>query len=208
MNLIEKLNWRYATKRMTGEKISEENLNIILEAIRLTPTAYGLQPFSLIVTDNKELLNEIYEKACPQAVIQQVSHLLIFKAKKKLDEEYMEAYLDEVKRSRNQSDKDIEGSRSLIQRVLANPAINNFSWATHQTYIALGYATISAAELGIDCTPIEGFNPAALNELLGLDTDKEEAVVMLTLGYRDTKTDSMASLAKVRKPMEIFVERR
>ena len=93
MNLIEALKWRYATKRMTGEKIGEKELETILEAIRLTPFAYGLQPYKVIVTENKELLHEIYEKSCPQIVVQQCSHLLIFKAKKRLTKIIWKAFL-------------------------------------------------------------------------------------------------------------------
>ncbi len=207
MELIKALNWRYATKRMTGEKISEEDLNIILEAIRLTPTAYGLQPFKVIATDNQELLDEIFEKSCPQIVVKQASHLLIFKAKKKLDEDYVEGYLRELKRARNATDEYIDGYRTKIRKVIENPAINKFSWMIRQTYIALGFAMIAAAELGIDSTPIEGFNPTTLNELLGLNTDVEEAVVLLTLGYRDAETDHLVDKPKVRKSMEKLVER-
>lgn len=207
MNIIERLNWRYATKRMTGEKISEKDLNTILEAIRLTPTAYGLQPFKVIVTENKELLDEIYEKSCPQVVIKQASHLLIFKANKKLDEEYMECYLDELKRARNESNEYIDDYRSKIRKVIENPVINEFSWMIRQTYIALGFALNAAAQLGIDSTPIEGFDVQAMNELLGLDTDAEEAVVLLTLGYRNIAEDYLINKPKVRKSMERLVER-
>ena len=205
--LIKALNWRYATKRMTGEKISEEDLITILEAIRLTPTAYGLQPFKVISTDNQELLDEIFEKSCPQIVVKQASHLLIFKAKKKLDEDYVEGYLQELKRARNESDEYVDNYCAKIQKVIDNPAINKFSWMIRQTYIALGFAMFAAAELGIDSTPIEGFNPTALNELLGLNTDVEEAVVLLTLGYRDAETDHLVDKPKVRKSMEKLVER-
>ncbi len=204
---IDKLNWRYATKRMTGEKISEEDLNTILEAIRLTPTAYGLQPFKVIATDNQELLEEIFEKSCPQIVVKQASHLLIFKAKKKLDEEYVEGYLRELKRVRNATNEYIDAYRTKIRKVIENPAINKFSWMIRQTYIALGFALVASAELGIDSTPIEGFNPKALNELLGLDTDSEEAVILLTLGYRNAEDDHMVNQPKIRKSMESLVER-
>ncbi|MEA4979256.1 MAG: NAD(P)H-dependent oxidoreductase [Petrimonas sp.] len=207
MKLIETLNWRYATKRMTGEKIPEGDLGIILEAIRLTPTAYGLQPFKVVVARNKELLDEIFKKSCPQLVIQQCSHLLIFKAKKKLGPEYLEGYLKEMKRLRNSTDEYIAGYRSKIRKVIDNPQVNRFSWMIRQTYIALGYATIAAAELGIDAAPIEGFDSQALNEILNLNTEKEEAVVMLALGYRDEKEDKLIQLAKIRKPMELMVER-
>ena len=207
MNLIKALNWRYATKRMTGEKIPESDLNNILEAIRLTPTAYGLQPFKVIVTENKDLLNEIFEKSCPQIVINQCSHLLIFKARKKLNTEYVEGYLKEMRRMRKSTDADIERYRTKIHKVIEDPQINKFSWMIRQTYIALGYATIAAAELGIDSTPIEGFNAQALNEILKLDTDREEAVVMQTLGYRDEKEDKLIKLPKIRKPINSLVER-
>jgi len=208
MNLIKALKWRYATKRMTGEKIGEKELETILEAIRLTPSAYGLQPYKIIITENKELLHEIYEKSCPQIVVQQCSHLLIFKAKKRLNEEYMEGFLAELKRSRNSTDEYIESYRSKIHNAILNPTVNTFNWATHQAYIALGYATFAAAQMGIDATPIEGFDVAALNRLLSLNTEDEEAVVMLTLGYRDEKEDRLAHQPKVRKPLDLLVERR
>lgn len=207
MNIIEALNWRYATKRMTGQKVPENDLNTILEAIRLTPTAYGLQPFKVIVTENKDLLDEIFEKSCPQLVIQQCSHLLIFKTRKKLNEEYVEGYLKEMQRLRKSTDEYIGSYRTKIHKVIENPQINKFSWMIRQTYIALGYATFAAAQLGIDATPIEGFDEQALNEILKLDTDREEAVVMLTLGYRDEKEDKLINLPKIRKPMDLMVER-
>jgi nitroreductase/dihydropteridine reductase len=207
MNLIEALNWRYATKRMTGEKIAESDLNIILEAIRLTPTAYGLQPFKVAVTQNEDLIGEIYRKSCPQIVIRQCSHLLVFKARKKLDSEYLEGYLKEMKRQRNSTDEYIDGYRSKILRVIDDPQINKFSWMIRQTYIALGYATVAAAASGIDATPIEGFDAQSLNEVLRLDTEKEEAVVMLALGYRDEKEDKLINLPKIRKPMDLLVEK-
>ena len=207
MDLIEALNWRYATKRMTGEKIAESDLNIILEAIRLTPTAYGLQPFKVVVTRNEDLICEIYRKSCPQIVIRQCSHLLVFKARKKLDSEYLEGYLKEMKRQRNSTDEYIDGYRSKILRVIDDPQINKFSWMIRQTYIALGYATVAAAASGIDATPIEGFDAQSLNEVLRLDTEKEEAVVMLALGYRDEKEDKLIYLPKIRKPMDLLVEK-
>lgn len=207
MDLIEALNWRYATKRMTGEKIAESDLNIILETIRLTPTAYGLQPFKVVVTRNEDLIGEIYRKSCPQIVIRQCSHLLVFKARKKLDSEYLEGYLKEMKRQRNSTDEYIDGYRSKILRVIEDQQINKFSWMIRQTYIALGYATVAAAVSGIDATPIEGFDAQSLNKVLGIDTEKEEAVVMLALGYRDEKEDKLIYLPKIRKPMDLLVEK-
>jgi nitroreductase/dihydropteridine reductase len=207
MDLIEALNWRYATKRMTGEKIAGSDLDAILEAIRLTPTAYGLQPFKVVVVTNEDLIDKIYRNSCPQVVIKQCSHLLLFKARKRLDPEYLEGFLNEMRRVRNASDEYIDGYRSKIERVIENPEINKFSWMIRQTYIALGYATVAAAMLGIDATPIEGFDARSLNEMLGIDTEKEEVVVLLTLGYRDEQEDKLSTLPKIRKPMDLLVER-
>ena len=207
MDLIEALNWRYATKRMTGEKIAGSDLDTILDAIRLTPTAYGLQPFKVVVVTNEDLIDKIYRNSCPQVVIKQCSHLLLFKARKRLDPEYLEGFLNEMRRVRNASDEYIDGYRSKIERVIENPEINKFSWMIRQTYIALGYATVAAAASGIDATPIEGFDAQSLNEVLLLDTEKEEAVVMLALGYRDEKEDKLIYLPKIRKPMDLLVEK-
>lgn len=207
MNIIEPLLWRYATKRMTGGKIPEKALESILEAIRLAPSAYGLQPYGVIVTENRELIEQIFEHSCPQVVLLQCSHLLIFKAKKRLDEAYVEEFLEEFKSARNATDAHIDNYREKIHRVINNPAINTFNWTSHQTYLALGYATYAAAQLGIDATPIEGFNPKALNRLLVLNEEEEETVLMLTLGYRDAGEDRLAHQPKVRKPLHKLVER-
>lgn len=204
MELLQALHWRYATKRMNGEKISTDDLHQILESIRLAPTSYGLQPFKLLVIENKKLLNEIYEKACPQVVINQCSHLIVFKALKRINADVLEDYVQEMVRVRETSEEENNKFRAKIKTVMENPNINKFSWTIRQAYLALGYATFAAAQLRIDSTPIEGFNAAALNELLGLDTDIEEAVVLLTLGYRDAENDKMAKKPKIRQPAEKF----
>ena len=207
MNLTESLNWRYATKRMTDQKISEKDLNTIIGAISLAPTAFGLQPFRVVVIDKQELFQGIFEKSCPQIVVQQCSHLLIFKAYKNISDEHRESYLRLMKEKRNVTDDYIETYRQKIQRVQNSNQINTFEWAIRQAYIALGFAMVAAAELGIDSTPIEGFNPAALNEILHIDTSKEETVVLLTLGYRDEANDHLANKPKLRKPLDELIEK-
>lgn len=202
MNLIDVLNWRYAAKRMTGEKIPDAVLEQILESIRLAPTSYGLQPFGVTVVENKDLINEIYEKACPQVVLLQCSQLLIFRARQTIDEDLVDGYIDDLITARNATDEDVSMARKKIANIQNDTSYNRLSWAMRQAYIALGYATFAAAKLGIDSTPIEGFNPKALNEVLGIDLDKEEAVVMLALGYRDEEEDRSINYAKVRRSAE------
>ncbi len=207
MNIIETLNWRYATKRMTSQKVSQEDLETILEAIRLSPSAYGLQPYKIIVTDKKELINTIFEKACPQPVVKQCSHLIIFKTLKKITSEYVENYLKNMQKMRNASDEYIDTYRNKISFALLDSSNNNFNWAIHQTYLALGVALFAAAQLRIDATPMEGFSPDALNKILNLDTDKESTILLLALGYRDEKEDHLSKYPKVRKLKEEIIEK-
>lgn len=206
MNLIETLNWRYATKRMLDKKIPQEQISEILEAIRLAPSAYGLQPFNVIVTENKELIQKIHDESCPQIVVLQCSHLLIFKTMKTFSEDYVELFLAQMKEARKVDDEYIDGYRNKIRKVMEKPDVNKFEWAALQTYIALGYATIAAANLKIDATPIEGFSPKALDKLLDLNTKEEGTTVMLALGYRDEEEDHLCGKPKVRKSMENMVE--
>lgn len=207
MDLIKALNWRYATKRMSGDKIPEKQLEQILEAIRLAPSSYGLQPFEVTIIENKEILSEIYEKACPQVVLQQCSQLLVFRARTRVEDDLVDDYVHEMKNLRNASEEDSEKFRQKIKYVQENPLTNKLSWAIRQTYIALGYGTFAAAQLGIDTTPIEGFSSVVLNQILGLDTEKEEAVVLLALGYRDVDSDKTVNLAKIRRPFEKMFKR-
>lgn len=207
MKIRDILNWRYATKRMTGESISNEKLELILESIRLAPTAYGLQPFGVTVVENKDIISEIYDKACPQIVLKQCSHLLVFRARKKIDNDLVDGYVEELIKARGATEEEVIKFRSKIQAVQDNPEINKFSWSIRQAYIALGYATFAAASLGVDSTPIEGFKSAPLNEVLGLDIDREEAVVMLTLGFRNEDDDRTVKYEKIRRPLEKMFER-
>lgn len=206
MNLIESLQWRYATKRMVDKKVPQNQIDEILEAIHLAPTAYGLEPYKVIVTENKELIQEIFEKACPQIVVEQCSHLLIFKTMKTLSEDYVEAHLQRMKEVRNATDEAVGVYRTKINELIQRTGANLPVWASRQTYIALGYAMVASANLQVDSTPIEGFNPQALDKLLNLDTDKEGTTVLLTLGYRDAENDHLVKYPKIRKPLSDLVE--
>ncbi len=206
MNAIETLNWRYATKRMTDKKVSQKDIDTILEAINLSPSAYGLQPYKVIIIENRELLNTIFETACPQPVVQQCSHLIIFKTLKKITSDYIDEYLENMQKTRNLSDDYISMYREKIGATFQNSAFNQFNWAKNQTYLTSGIAIMTAAQLKVDATPIEGFNPQKLNEVLGLDTEKETTTLLLTLGYRDEKEDHLAGMPKVRKRIDDLVE--
>lgn len=201
--LTDQLNWRYATKRMTGEKIPEQKLEIILEAIRLSASSAGLQPYAVFVISNAELKKEIHQKACPQAPVLESSHLLVFAHKTNVLPGYIDETMAMVAAERNIPLTALEGFANNVKAFygsITEPEQANAS--ARQTYIALGTALIAAASEAIDANPMEGFNPAALNEILGLKEKGLQSVVLLALGYRNAEADFLATAKKVRKPKE------
>ncbi len=206
MDISNAMKRRYATKRMTGEKLSDEQINTILEVIRLAPTAYGLQAFNVIVSDKQEFLDAVYEAACPQVVVKQCSHLLILKNPHRLNENDTEAYLEKLRDIRHEDDEYIAHNRLKLQTIINNPTHNRRNWLEKQVYILLGYVTFAAAMMGVDATPIEGFKPAELDKLLQLDTEKEGTTLMIALGYRDEKEDTIAKKPKIRKDSDEIIE--
>ncbi len=200
MSLIEQLNWRYATKKYNGQEVPGQKVDAILEAIRLSASSIGLQPYSVIVIKNEELRKQILPIAMNQPQIVDSSHLLIFAAWDNVTAEKVEEYLNDIATTRNVSRE----SLSMLDGYLYNMVNNNtpeqnYNWSARQAYIALGTALIAAAEQEIDATPMEGFNPAALDALLGLTDKGLKSVALLPIGYRDSENDWNANLPKVRR---------
>lgn len=204
MNLIDKLNWRYATKRMNGTKVPQEKVDRILEAIRLTPTSYGFQAFKVIVIENEALREQISPVAYNQPQIKEASHLLVFAAVKNVDAQQADDYVAHTAATRNKTVESLSGMRAMFDGIVA--AESNFAWTSRQTYIALGFGLVAAAMEEVDATPMEGFNNEALDNILGLSEQNLSSVSILALGYRDAENDHLASAAKVRKSKEeLFV---
>ncbi len=205
--LNEKLNWRYATKKMDPAKVvSEEKVDKILEAIRLAPTSSGLQPFEVIVVKDPEVRAKIQEIAWNQAQITEGSHLLVFAAWDNYTEDRINHIFDLVNEERGFTN---EGWEAYRQKLLAEypprDAQINFEHAARQSYIGLGLALTAAAFEGVDSTPMEGFDPAALDDILNLKERGLRSVSILPLGYRDADNDWLVNLKKVRRPKEQFV---
>lgn len=206
-DLIEKLNWRYAAKRFNGQIIPDEKLNTILEAIKLSPSSAGLQPYNVVVISDKATMEEIFKKAAPQPQIPDASHLLVFAAWEKITAEQVTKYINLIAETRGVSLESLAQFQSNINGgILSRNEETNFNWAARQAYIALGHAVVAAATEDVDATPMEGFNAAALDELLGLKEKGLRSVVIMTLGYRDDQKDALASAKKVRRPdQDIFI---
>ncbi|MDQ1858095.1 NAD(P)H-dependent oxidoreductase [Chryseobacterium sp. WLY505] len=207
MSLIENLNWRHAVKAYDPtKKVSQEDLNTILESARLAPTSSGLQPFRIIVVENQELKEKMVAGALNPEVMRDSSHVLVFAAWDSYSNEKIDKVYDyhtdvrDLPRGRFGSYTD-----KIKEMYGAQTAEEHFAHTARQTYIALGIALAQAAELKIDSTPAEGFSNAVVDEVLGLKELGLKSVSLLYLGYRDEANDWLSSMKKVRIPMDEFI---
>jgi nitroreductase / dihydropteridine reductase len=206
MELLDKLNWRYATKAMNGETIPQNKVDNIIEAISLAPTSSGLQPFEVFVITNQEVKEKIKPVAWNQSVITDCSHLLMFAAWDTYTADRINKMFDLTNTVRGFENEGWENYRQmLLGSYPQKDAEENFNHAAKQAYIAFSQAIAAAAFEGVDATPLEGFDPAAVDEILGLKAKGLRSCVMLPLGYRDADNDWLASLKKVRKSKEDLV---
>jgi nitroreductase len=199
MSVIESLQWRYASKAMNGAQIDEATLDYILEAIRLSASSYGLQPFTVQVISDAELKNKLTPAAYNQPQISQSSQLLVFCVWNDVTEAHVDAYMQDMAEQRVVSLESLAGFKAMILGAVKNLSVEQKqTWAAKQAYIALGTAMVAAAEQKVDATPMEGFNAQQVDEILGLDKQGLKSTVLLVLGKRSTE-DALASMAKVRR---------
>ena len=205
--VIDKLNWRYATKKYNpAKKVDEATLERILEAIRLAPTSSGLQPFEVLIVSNPALRAKIREVGWNQAQITDASHLLVFAAWDNITPERINMMFDLTNEVRGFINEGWEAYRKqLLGIVAARGDAANFDAAARQAYIALGVAMVAAAFEGVDATPMEGFDPAAVDQILSLQERNLRSVVILPIGYREEEGDWLVNLKKVRRPRDKFV---
>ncbi|WP_159518886.1 NAD(P)H-dependent oxidoreductase [Sunxiuqinia indica] len=207
MSLLENLQWRYATKKYDPtKKVAQEDVDKIVEAARLAPTSSGLQQFRVIVITDQELKEKIVPIAWGQEIVAECSHLLVFAAWDRYTEERIDKVYNYTTDERGLP-RGRFGSYTdkLKASYLPQTAEENFVHTARQAYIGFGLSMAQAAELKVDCTPMEGFSPEELDKLLGLDKKGLKSVTLLPLGYRDNESDWLASMKKVRNPKEEFV---
>ncbi|MES2458488.1 MAG: nitroreductase family protein [Bacteroidota bacterium] len=206
MSTIDALKWRYATKKMSGEKVSQDKIDQILAAAHLAPTSSGLQPFKIIVVTNPELKEKIKAVSYGQSQITDSSHLLIFAAWDSYTEERVRAVYTHANKERGLPDSaNVDFVNQMVAVFTAKTPEESYQHAAKQAYIGFGVAITEAALLKVDATPMEGFDPAALDELLGLRALGLRSTTLLPLGYRDAAGDWLVNLKKIRTPLEDFV---
>jgi nitroreductase len=208
MKLTESLNWRYAAKKMTGESVPAEKIDNILEAIRLSASSAGLQPYKVIVVSSHQLKGKIHEAACVQPQVVEGSHFLVFAAKTNLTANYIDEHIKLIANTREVPVSSLTPfSDSLKGSLLSRTDEQQINWAARQAYIGLGFGLVAAAVEGVDATPMEGFNGAVMDDLLGLKEKGLQSVVVMALGYRDEEKDFLAKAKKVRQSREsLFIE--
>ena len=206
MDIIELCNWRYATKRMLpGKAVPAEKVERILEAVRLAPSSSGLQPYEILVISAPELRAKIQPLAKNQAQIADCSHLLVFAAWDTYTPERIRQAFEQTRRDRGEISEYWANYGKVLEDSYPprGPEVN-FPHAARQAYLGLGFALLAAAAEGVDSTPMEGFDPAALDELLGLREQGLRSVLLMPLGYRDAESDRLADAVKSRRPMVEF----
>lgn len=205
MNLTEALNWRYAVKKYTNEKVSDDKIEEILKATLLTASSVGIQPYRVINITNKEIREKLAEQSFNKQIAE-ASHLFAFAAFETITKDQIHDLIALMARERELPESSFQDFKSSLENyLLSRKDEENFTWATKQAYIALGTAMVAAADLKVDTTPMEGFDSALLDELLNLKEQGLKSVVLLSLGYRDSENDFLANQKKVRLPLEEFV---
>ena len=206
-DLISKLEWRYATKKFDpSQVVSQDKIDFILEAIRLSATSSGLQPYEVLVITNKAIREQIKPHAWNQGQITDSSHLLVFAAWDNYTAERINQMFDLTNDIRGFKNEGWENYRAMLLNTYPQrDAETNFQHAARQAYIGLGSALIAAAELKVDSTPMEGFDPVKVDEILGLKEKGLRSVLLLPLGYRADEGDWLVKLQKVRRSRGQFV---
>ncbi len=197
---IDSLNWRYATKKFdSAKKIQDSDLEKLKEAIQLTASSYGLQPYKVLIIEDEETRKKLREASWGQSQITDASQVIVFANMTDFDESLIDSYISNVGITRNIDESNLKGYAQFMKSTL-NPMPKDFkgTWTAKQTYIALGNLLSAAADLKIDTCPMEGFDAEKYNEILGLNSQNLNAAVVATIGYR-SKDDETQHYKKVRK---------
>ncbi len=200
MNIIDKLQWRYATKKFDSNLyIPKEKLNTLKEAFNLTATSFGLQPIKLVIVKNKALQANLVEHSMNQEQVAQASHILIFCIDTTIDKTYIEAYFNRIKAIRNTADDILKPFKEYLIDDFEKQTQNDVEdWATKQAYLAMGNLLTVCAIEGIDSCPMEGFSPPKYDKIFKLKEKGLKSVLVMPIGYR-AKDDMFADFKKVRK---------
>lgn len=205
-NVVDKLNWRYATKKFDStKKVSKDDLNTLLEAARLSASSYGLQPYHIFAVADMPIREKLKEASWGQSQITDASHILVLANNPIFDGELVDTYLDKVVEVRGMDKKDLEGYEQMMKGSLLNLSDDNKNaWTAKQAYIVLGNLLTVAATMEIDTCPMEGFDHQQYDEILGLTEKNLTSAIVLAVGYRSDE-DETQHYPKVRYSKEKLI---
>ena len=205
-NIIEALNWRYATKKFDPtKKLNESQVNDLLEAVRLTATSYGLQAMKAVLVNDAAKREELVEYSFGQKQVKDASHLIVLCREKELKLEHVQGYMEDISALRGTPIDKLDGFKNMIvNSILTKDVEDQEEWMNKQVYIALGQLLTACAALNIDSCPMEGFLPKEYDRVLGLAEMNLASVLVIPVGYR-AEDDANASNKKVRRSKEKFV---
>jgi nitroreductase len=203
--VVTQLRWRYATKKFDAtRKIHPETWAALEQALVLSPSSYGLQPWRFFVVTDATVKAQLPSHSWGQRQPQDCSHMLVFAIRANLGESDIDRYLARIGEVRGQTVESLGGYRQMMLGSLTDPTIDINEWATRQVYIALGQFMACAAMIGVDTCPMEGINPAKYDEVLGIAAQGYRTVVACPAGYRSAD-DRYAQTPKVRfKPEDVI----
>lgn len=203
MSIVKSLEWRYATKKYdTSKPLSEEQYEDLLTAVQLSPSSYGLQPYRFITVADPSKLEQISKAAFGQPQITTASKVLVVAVETNINAETVKKYIDKAAVARNTERKNLEAREEFVNARLAllSPE-QKIEWAEKQAFLSIGVLVSAAAEAGVDASPMEGFNPQQVDEILGLKEQNLKSTLLFALGYRSAE-DEFATIPKVRKTKE------
>lgn len=202
-NYLDSLNWRYATKKFDPSKsLADEDLDYIKEAMRLSASSYGLQPYKVLIIKDPEIRAKLKPASWNQTQITDASYLVVIANQTAFGDELVDNYIDNLVETRGISKEDVQGYADFMKNTLGGfPEEIKAQWTAKQSYIVLGNLMSAAAERRVDACPMEGFDPAQYNEILGLNEQNLNAAVVATIGYR-SQEDATQHYKKVRKSNE------
>lgn len=205
--IIDDLNWRYATKKYNPEKIiTDKDLEVVLESLRLVPSSYGMQPLTYLLINDKNLREQLKPLAYNQSQVTDASHLIVLCSFRKITPTVIKNHLELMSEVRNEPLTNYEKFGENIQKTFANLSETATSeWTIRQAYIALGQIMHTCANLRIDATPMEGFDKKAFDKLLDLEMQNLQSVLLCPIGYR-ADDDFLQQLKKVRKPINEVIK--
>jgi nitroreductase len=205
-NIISSLNWRYATKIFnSSKKISEPDLNELLEVLRLSPSSFGLQPWKFVVVTDPEIRHQLKQASFGQSQVTDASHFIVFTAPTSLTATFIDHFIATTAKIRQVDISSLSGFKSMLVGFVSSKSSEQIGeWVNHQIYIALGFLLYASAQKQIDATPMEGFNPSEYDRILDFKGQGLRSVVACALGYR-SEDDKYSALAKVRYQKEEIV---